>query len=266
MFDKALKAFEIPTIDGVREVNQVSFKLGDFNITLNLTTLIMTWITMAILILLAYLGTRRLERFPSRGQSFVELIIDAFDRLIADTMGPVGRRYFSLITTLFFFILISNWLSIIPILKNPTADLNTTLGLGIMVFIIAQGSGVISKGVGGYLKGFFEPLFIAPFAFFINIAGEVGKTLSHSFRLFGNIFGGGLIMLIIFAIPELLQTAWCRLFGEFIGRSLYWGFLWPFCKILATVILNAFFCIFVGSLQAFVFTILAMAYITIARD
>lgn len=266
MIEKILKAFEFATLEKVKIEHQgvpfISFNLTDIHIT----TLIMTWITMGIIILLAWLGARRLRRFPGRCQSIVEMIIEAFDKLIAETMGPVGRKYFPLITTIFFFVLLSNWLSIIPPLKNPTADLSTTLGLGVMIFIIAQSSGIARKGIGNYIKGFFEPLLIAPLAIVINVFGELGKTISHSFRLFGNIFGGGLILVVVFAIPHFLQPAVHEIFGEFIGKGIYWGFLWPFCKIFAQIGLNLFFGLFVGTIQAFVFTVLAMAYITLARD
>ncbi|MDI6703808.1 MAG: F0F1 ATP synthase subunit A [bacterium] len=238
VFQSIGRAFELVTIENMDSVNQITWRIGKVDLVINVTTIIMTWIVMIIIILFSYLGVRKLKKYPGKVQALVELIIDGLDKLIKDTMGEVGRKYLPLIATLFFFVAFSNWLGVIPLLKSPTGDLNTTLGLGILVFLIVQGSGIATKGLFSYLKGFLEPLVIAPLAVVINLAGEFGKTVSHSFRLFGNILGGGLIIIVLSDL---------------------------FKYLLIPPVLHAFFGLFIGAVQAFVFGMLALVYITVGR-
>jgi F-type H+-transporting ATPase subunit a len=129
--------------------------------------------------------------------------------------------------------LISNWLGIIPHLEEPTKDLNTPLALGLMGFCIAHYAGIKSKGFKEYSKEYFQPMF---FMMPLNVIGELAKIVSISFRLFGNIMGGSIIILVV----------------SYLTYSLL---LPPF--------LNAFFGLFVGTIQAFVFTMLTVVYISV---
>jgi F-type H+-transporting ATPase subunit a len=237
--EKVIQSFQVTTLENVKEVNNYILKIGDVSLTINVTTIVMTWIVMIVLILLAYIGGRRLEKYPKRRQALVEMIIQSLDGLIKETLGEVGRKYYPLISTLLFFILLSNWLGCIPTLKSPTQDLNTTLGLGLMVFFIVQTSAIWHKGLIGYLKGFFQPYILAPLMFPLNVVGEFAKVISHSFRLFGNILGGSLVILVL---SELVRY------------------------LVLPIGLNAFFGFFVGTIQAFVFSVLALVYIAVARD
>ena len=131
------------------------------------------------------------------------------------------------------FLLVSNWLGIIPHLEEPTKDLNTTLGLGLMGFVIAHYAGIKSKGFKAYAKEYFQPIF---FMMPLNLIGELAKIVSISFRLFGNIMGGSIIILVV----------------SYLTYSIV---LPPF--------LYAFFALFVGTIQAFVFTMLTVVYISV---
>jgi F-type H+-transporting ATPase subunit a len=131
------------------------------------------------------------------------------------------------------FLILSNWLGIIPKLSEPTKDLNTPLGLGIMGFFIAHHAGIKTKGFKQYAKGYFEPIFfMAP----LNIIGELAKVVSISFRLYGNIVGGAIIILVV-------------------SHLIYSLVLPPF--------LITFFSLFIGTIQAFVFTMLTLVYISV---
>ena len=143
---------------------------------------------------------------------------------------------FPFISTLFLFVLFSNWISAIPYFQSPTQDLNVTFGLALLVFVMSQVFAVRLKGGRKYLKGFIEPY---PFMLPLNIVGEIAKPISHAFRLFGNIFGGAILITVISArlIPLVLPAG-----------------------------LTAFFGLFVGAIQAFVFAILAVAYINVAVE
>ncbi|MBW1840886.1 MAG: F0F1 ATP synthase subunit A, partial [Deltaproteobacteria bacterium] len=118
-------------------------------------------------------------------------------------------------------------------LEEPTKDLNTPLSLGLMGFCIAHYAGIKSKGFKQYLKEYCEPIFfMAP----LNIIGEFAKIISISFRLFGNIMGGSIIIVVVSYLTYSLVIP-------------------PF--------LYAFFSLFVGTVQAFVFTMLTIVYISV---
>ncbi|HUT03617.1 MAG TPA: F0F1 ATP synthase subunit A [bacterium] len=200
----------------------------------NHVTVIMTWVVMAIIVVVAAIVVRRLKEVPGRVQVVVELLARFFDDLVEDSLGRDDRRYLPLIGTLFLFLLLSNWLGVIPGLREPTSDINTPLSLGIMGFFIWHISGMRAKGIWGYLKGFFQPMF---FMFPLNAVSEIAKVISISFRLFGNIMGGSIIILVV---SQLLMF------------------------LIVPVLLTGFFGLFVGSVQAFVFTMLYLTYISVA--
>ena len=125
----------------------------------HLDTLIMTWITMAIVIAIAFLATRRLSIVPHGWQTVLEMIVTALLSQIESSMGPRGKKLAPLFITLFLFLLIANWLGLVPSFKSPTADLNTTLGMALMVVIMLHGLGMIYKR-GAYFKHFFAVAFI----------------------------------------------------------------------------------------------------------
>jgi len=198
--------------------------------TFHLDTLIMTWLTMAIIILFAVLATRNLQLKPQGWQNFLEMVMNALLEQIDANMGSRGRKLAPLVITLFLFLVVGNELGLIPGLKSPTADLNTTLGLALMIVIIVHILGVMNKGPVRYFKHFFEPFI--PFVI-INIIEEIAKPITLSFRLFGNILAGEILLLILgMLVPYVVPTAWLA------------------------------FSVFVGIVQAFIFTMLSISYLS----
>jgi len=197
----------------------------------NMDTLYMTWLAMAVIILIAFIATRNLKLVPTGWQSVIEMIMSALLDQIDATMGPKGRKLAPLIISLFLFILISNWLGLIPTLSSPTNDVNTTFGLALMVVLMLHVLGVYFKGMS-YIKHFFQPF--APFII-INIIEEVAKPVTLAFRLFGNILAGEILIIILL----MLVPIWMPV------PSVVW---------LA-------FSVFVGVVQAFIFTMLSMSYL-----
>jgi len=238
----------------VGQVHTLNFEIPglDFTFTINPHTLIWTWGIIAVLAGAGFLCGRRLRLIPGRVQIVFEMIIGYFMHICQEAMGEDGRKFFPLVMTLFLFVLVSNWLGAVPNVDPPTADLNTTLGLGLLVFFIVHTSAILKKGAVGYVKDYFKPFF---FLFPINVVGELGKVVSHSFRLFGNIFGGGIILAlalpILFRITNSLSLpAWAVSPGA----------------VALMIVLQGFFGLFVGLVQAFVFAMLALTYIAVARD
>ena len=194
----------------------------------------MTWIVFVVLIILGFFTTRKKNILPRPIQALGELIVSLLYSLSEDALGKdLAKTYAPLVCALFMFLLISNWLGIIPHLDEPTKDLNTTLGLGVMGFVIAHYAGIKSKGFKAYIKEYFQPIF---FMMPLNLIGELAKIVSISFRLFGNIMGGSIIILVVSYLT-------------------YSVVLPPF--------LYAFFGLFVGTIQAFVFTMLTVVYISV---
>ncbi|SEO45213.1 F0F1 ATP synthase subunit A [Propionispora vibrioides] len=196
----------------------------------NMDTLYMTWLTMAIVIIIAGLAVRKLEMVPRGWQNALEIAVSGLLEQIESTIGPKGKKMAPLLITLFLFLLLSNWLGLVPGLTSPTNDLNTTLGLALMVVVLVHGIGMMNKGIGAYLKHFIEPyVFFLP----INIIEEIAKPVTLSFRLFGNILAGeGLLIILGLLVPYFIPTLWLA---------------------FSTV---------VGIIQAFIFTMLTMAYLS----
>ena len=209
---------------GVREVVQFA------GLTFNWETLCMTWLTMAIVILIAFLATRNLKMVPSGWQNVLEMIVTGLNAQIAGTMGKRGSFLAPFIISLFLFLLVSNWLGLIPTLSSPTNDLNTTLGLALLVIVMVHSLGLYMKGAH-YLAHFFKP---TPVFVISNAIEEIAKPITLSFRLCGNILAGEILIIILLK-------------------------LMPIWMPIPSVIWLAF-SIFIGGVQAFIFTMLSMAY------
>jgi F-type H+-transporting ATPase subunit a len=215
-------------------IHQIIIPFFGHVITINLEVIVMTWIVFAVLIVMGLFASRKSDILPRPFQIFGELIIDMLYGLTEDALGKeLSKKYGPLVCALFMFLLLSNWLGIIPHLEEPTKDLNTTLGLGLLGFCIAHYAGIKSKGFKAYISEYFQPIF---FMMPLNLIGELAKIVSISFRLFGNIMGGSIIILVVSYLT-------------------YNVILPPF--------LYAFFGLFVGTIQAFVFTMLTVVYISV---
>jgi len=216
------------------KVYQLIIPVNGHTMTFNLDAIIMTWIVILLLTLFGYFAARNRSRLPGPMQVMGELFVEQLYGLTEDALDrDLAKKYAPLICALFMFLLISNWIGAIPHFHEPTKDLNTPLSLGIMGFFIAHYAGIKAKGFKHYAKEYFEPIFLMmP----LNVIGELAKVVSISFRLFGNIMGGSIIVLVV-------------------SYLIYSILLPPF--------LNAFFVFFIGAIQAFVFTMLTLVYISV---
>jgi F-type H+-transporting ATPase subunit a len=218
------------------------WNLFGLQIRFDVDSLIMSWIVMAVLVGLALFLRRALrqpvEEKPNRIQATLDAMVDLLRGQLTASFSSesLGRKLFPFVSTLFLYVLVSNWLSVIPYLQSPTQDLNVTAGLALLVFVLSHTLAIRAKGIGRFLKGLAEPY---PFLLPLNVIGELARPLSHSFRLFGNVFAGGVMVTVIMA---------------------------KFAPIGVPVIFTAFYGLFVGAIQAFVFAILAVAYINVAVE
>jgi F-type H+-transporting ATPase subunit a len=221
-------------MDDLANIPQFTLNLFGLKLDFNSETIVMTWIVIAALILFGFFTTRKIGLRPNPLQVLGEIIVTAFYGLVKDALDEeMAKKYFPLICGLFLFLVLSNWLGVIPKLSEPTKDLNTPLSLGIMGFFIAHYAGIKAKGFKGYAKEYFQPIF---FMVPLNIISELAKVVSISFRLFGNIMGGAIIIAVI-------------------SHLIY--------SLVLPPVLVLFFSLFVGTIQAFVFTMLTLVYISV---
>lgn len=216
------------------KVKQYTMEISGLKLVFNVETIIMTWIVILVLILFAIASRKKMGLIPNPFQVVAELLAKVFYNLCDDALGSkLAPKYFPLIFTLFLFIWLSNMIGVVPIFSEPTKDLNTTLSLGVLGFIISHYSGIRAKGIKQYLKEYCEPIFfMAP----LNVIGELAKVVSISFRLYGNIMGGGIIIIVV-------------------SHLIY--------QLILPPALLFFFGLFVGTVQAFVFTMLTLVYISL---
>jgi F-type H+-transporting ATPase subunit a len=214
-------------------ISQLIIPFMGREIILNIEVMIITWIVISGLLVFGYLASRRAGMLPGPVQVLGELFVSMIYGLTEDALEEQGKTYAPLICALFMFLLACNWIGMFPHMHEPTKDLNTPLSLGIMGFCIAHYAGIRSKGIGKYLAEYCHPIFLmAP----LNVIGELAKVVSISFRLFGNIMGGSIIILVVSYLTY---------------------------SVLLPPFLNFFFVIFIGAIQAFVFTMLTLVYIAV---
>jgi len=202
------------------------FHLGPVPIS---QAVVVTWAIMALLVLGGLFFSRRLSLVPSTTQAFLELIVEAVDSQIRDTMRVKPGPYRAFIGTLFVFIFVANWSSLVPGVDPPTARLETDAALALLVFLAVIWFGVRSGGVRGYLATFASPsLLMIP----LNIVESVTRSFSMMVRLFGNVMSG------VFVVGIVLSLA---------------GLLVPI-PLMALDLLT-------GAVQAYIFAVLAMVFI-----
>lgn len=208
--------------------------MGGHKLTFNLETIFFTWVVIAILITFGIFASRKRSILPNPLQVVGELLVVNLYKLAEDALDKeMAKKYGPLVCSLFMFLVICNSLGVIPHMEEPTKDLNTPLGLALLGCGIAHWAGIREKGIKSYLKQYIEPFVLM---FPLNVIDQLAKVVSISFRLFGNIMGGAIIILVVSHLTF---------------------------SILLPPFLNAFFGFFVGTIQAFVFTMLTVVYISL---
>lgn len=242
----------------IKEVHEtILWHLG--NMTFHGKTLIMTWISMAAVMVFCYLGVRSLTSGkPGKMQNVLEYIVDFVRTIVSDNMDyEKGRPLLSYLVTLIMFVFFSNMLGLIPNftfgllhdvhfaqlghifagpnMMSPTADINTTMALALLTIFLVVYLGIKTKGLH-YFHHFVEPY---PVFAIIHAIDFLSKPMTLAFRLFGNIFAGEILIGVILMLPTF----------------------WVLPGILPMTVWLAF-SIFVGAIQSFVFVVLTTAYVS----
>ena len=194
--------------------------------------IVYTWLVIVLLLAFSKLATSAIQSVPSGMQNFMEVVVDGIEGMIVETMGEHGRPFFPLVATLALFVLVSNLIGLIPGFFPPTANINTTAACAIIVFLSTHVVGIKHHGFH-YLKHFMGPIWwLAPIMFIIEIVGHISRPVSLTLRLFGNMNGHELVLMIFFGLAPFLVPLPMMLMG-----------------------------VLVSFIQAFVFMLLAMIYI-----
>lgn len=253
------------------------FRIGNFVIT---NTLLTTWVVMAILFGLAFFVSQNLSLVPGRFQSFIEFVVGGLYSTFESILGKNVKKFFPILASIFLFIIVANWFGLLPgvgpalgikheetieeplyeeavpvesgelgtaeaypeeeeehgltpLFRAPTADLNTTIALALIAFVLIQFAGFKALGAS-YSKKFFNvsgglPLYVS----ILELISEIGKIISFAFRLYGNIFAGEvLIGVIAFLIPYVATV-------PFLGLEIFVGFIQALVfSMLTTVFLS----------------------------
>jgi F-type H+-transporting ATPase subunit a len=193
-------------------------------------------LTLALTIFSLIVRNRLSVENPGRLQIVLEDFVNWFHSLLDDFVGPQGRRYLPLIGSLFLLILLSNLAGLVPGLMAPTSNLNVTLGCALTVWVFYHIQGIRAQGIVAYVKHFAvppgSPVAMAPLMLVIEIISHLARVMSLTLRLFGNIFGEELVIIILASLV-------------------------PFIVPLPMMFLG----LLTGTLQALIFVILTMVYL-----
>ncbi|WP_068268388.1 F0F1 ATP synthase subunit A [Caviibacter abscessus] len=243
-----------------------SLNIGKYTLSIN-QTLVNTWVLMALIIFILIVGTRKLS---VENPTFFQLILEQYytfiDNSFLSNFKDYKKKFMPFFAALFSFILFSNIsvfifpfvmmfereggkLLVKPFFRTPTADINTTFGLALIVTVVFITCSFKRQGVIGVLKELCKPFW---FMFPINLVGELAKPLSIAMRLFGNMFAGLIIISLLYGISfNNVLSSWT--FGALKG-SFSFAVGWP-------ALLQIYFDLFIGILQAFIFTVLSSVYV-----
>ncbi len=223
--------------------------IGSFPITNSMLT---SWIATLLLIVLGFLAARNLKAIPRGIQNLFELIVEFLMNLVNSVMDnkEQTRKYFPLLATIFLFIITNNWLGLlpgvgtiglhemhhgkeifVPLLRSGNADLNTTLALAIIAVIAIQIFGIIGIGIFKYGSKFIN--FKSPILFFVGILeliSELSRLISFSFRLFGNVFAGEVLLAVIAMLLPFIAPL------PFYGLELFVGFIQALVFTMLTLV------------------------------
>jgi len=216
-----------------------------FGLTIDLDIVWATLIAAAVLLVLGYLMRRRMTTgVPGGLQLFWETVIEQVSDIAGSAIGERGKRFVPLATAIFLFILICNWMEIIPSGHNPewlpppTSDVNLPLAMALTVIVLVHYESVKARGWRGYFRHYLKPY---PIMLPINIIEEITKPITLTFRLFGNIFASTLMVSVLVALLPV-YAFWV---GELIWKP---------------------FALFIGAIQAFIFALLTLIYLSIGME
>jgi F-type H+-transporting ATPase subunit a len=233
-----------------------TFKIGP--LTFDTYVIFATLVSAAIVVwMILRIRRRATSQVPGKLQLAAEYLVDQVRDLTGSSMGEGGDRFVPLGLMLFVFILICNWIEFLPstlqvgvsaeLLPAPTSDVNLPLAMALCVFFLCQYHAFKTRGFGGYFKHFLKPMWpMTP----INVIEELTKPITLTFRLFGNLFAGALMITVVSVVGSQILGA--------VGGAVLTG-LW-------TAVWKPFDTILIGAIQALIFALLTIMYLGMATS
>ena len=232
------------SIEGPKILFQLPF-FGGLNIT---ETVVTSWLIILAVFILCKFLTHNLEKIPTKKrQQLAEKAVIMIDKLVADTMGERNMAYAPYIMTLMVFSLLGSLVSLLGF-RSVTADLNVTLTWGFITFVLIWRAGFKANGPK-QLKGLLDPI---PVMLPMNIIGEIATPVSMGFRHFGNVLAGTIISTLVYA-------------GLTIATQAVLNIAFPLFAIGIPAVLSVYFDMFSGCIQAYIFGMLTMVYVSNAN-
>ena len=223
-------------------------------------TIVNTWIVMALIVGLCLFLTHGMQvHARTKRQVVAEYLVGMVKNLVKNNMGERFMHYVPFIGALFSLAMLSSLISMVG-LFSPTGDLSTCVGWAVLVFVVITYYKIRTQHIGGYLKGFTQPVFImTP----LNMISEVATPISMAFRLFGNIASGSVVTLLLYGGLAALSSGILGLIPGAVGEVLS---MIPIFQLGIPAILSIYFDLFTSVLQAFIFCMLTMMYIKLACE
>lgn len=239
---------------------KVLFKIPVFGGIPITETIVNTWIVMALIVGLCLFLTHGMQvHARTKRQVVAEYLVGMVKNLVKNNMGERFMQYVPFIGALFSLAMLSSLISMVGMF-SPTGDLSTCVGWAVLVFVVITYYKIRTQHIGGYLKGFTQPVFImTP----LNMISEVATPISMAFRLFGNIASGSVVTLLLYGGLAALSSGILGLIPGAVGEVLS---MIPIFQLGIPAILSIYFDLFTSVLQAFIFCMLTMMYIKLACE
>lgn len=223
-------------------------------------TIVNTWIVMALIVGLCLFLTHGMQvHARTKRQVVAEYLVGMVRNMVKSNMGERFMHYVPFIGALFSLAMLSSLISMVGMF-SPTGDLSTCVGWALLVFVVITYYKIRTQHIGGYLKGFTQPVFImTP----LNMISEVATPISMAFRLFGNIASGSVVTLLLYGGLAALSSGILGLIPGAVGEVLS---MIPIFQLGIPAILSIYFDLFTSVLQAFIFCMLTMMYIKLACE
>ena len=239
---------------------KVLFKIPIFGGIPITETIVNTWIVMALIVGLCIFLTHGMQvHARTKRQVVAEYLVGMVRNMVKNNMGERFMHYVPFIGALFSLAMLSSLISMVGMF-SPTGDLSTCVGWALLVFVVITYYKIRTQHIGGYLKGFTQPVFImTP----LNMISEVATPISMAFRLFGNIASGSVVTLLLYGGLAALSSGILGLIPGAVGEVLS---MIPIFQLGIPAILSIYFDLFTSVLQAFIFCMLTMMYIKLACE
>ncbi len=239
---------------------KVLFKIPIFGGIPITETIVNTWIVMALIVGLCLFLTHGMQvHARTKRQVVAEYLVGMVRNMVKNNMGERFMQYVPFIGALFSLAMLSSLISMVGMF-SPTGDLSTCVGWALLVFVVITYYKIKTQHIGGYLKGFTQPVFImTP----LNMISEVATPISMAFRLFGNIASGSVVTLLLYGGLAALSAGILGLIPGAVGEVLS---MIPIFQLGIPAILSIYFDLFTSVLQAFIFCMLTMMYIKLACE